>query len=154
MEIRFFKEGDETDCSKLLIKAFDWYLKIPGADWMYNKISPEAILRNSKEGVSLVAIDNGRIISYINFTISDYKTAYISVIGVNPDFSSLGVGSRILSEAESVCKRLKVRKIWLMVSHINYSGIKFYLKNGYHIEGSLKDMTIDGIDEIIMAKKL
>jgi len=111
-------------------------------------------LDNSKRGYSFVALDEDGIAGYINFTISDYKVAYLSIIGVHSNKKLRRIGFSLMNEMEKSCKEMGVRKIWLMVSHININAINFYLRLGYNIEGYLTNMTIEGIHEIILAKHL
>jgi ribosomal protein S18 acetylase RimI-like enzyme len=47
-----------------------------------------------------------------------------------------------------------MRKAWLLVTKSNFPAITFYLKNGFVIEGYLKDHTGPGSDEILFSKFL
>ncbi|MBX8632626.1 MAG: GNAT family N-acetyltransferase [Thermoplasmata archaeon] len=153
-EIRLFLKGDEKACSSLLDEAFGWYFRLPGSQWMRRKISAESILETSKDGITLVAVELGRIEGYAHAAISDYGVAYLSTIGVSPSSESKGIGTMLLKGLEERCRQKGIRKIWLMVTHINSRAVSFYIRNGYEIEGLLKDMTVEGAHEIVMSKHL
>jgi ribosomal protein S18 acetylase RimI-like enzyme len=153
-EIRLFLEGDERACASLLDGAFSWYFRLPGSQWMRKKISAESILEASKDGITLIAVERGEIKGYAHATISDYGVAYLSTIGVSSSSESKGIGSMLLKDLEGRCRNRGVRKIWLMVTHINSRAVLFYIRKGYEIEGLMKDMTLEGVHEIVMSKHL
>ncbi|WP_291999882.1 GNAT family N-acetyltransferase [Caldivirga sp.] len=154
ISIREFRDGDEVECSRVLKRAFEWYMKLPGSQWLEKKLSPENVRKSALDGITMVAVEGDSIVGCVNFTISDYNAAYVSIIGVLPEYSRRGIGSLLLEETERLCSERGVRKIWLMVSHINHAAILFYLKHNYEIAGFLKNMTLNGVHEVIMAKDL
>ena len=152
MKIRKFRKGDEKTCSPMLIESFSWYFEFKGSEWLKKKFSAASIAREAKQGINLVAVDSGNIIGYCHATISDYGVAYLSTIGVSKRIESRGIGSALLEKLETICRTIGVRKIWLMVTHTNTVAISFYRRHGYRKEGMLKDMTLEGVHEIIMSK--
>ena len=105
-----FKKGMEMDCSRILFESFNWYLGFKGSDWIRSKFSPQAVLVNSENGISLVAIDeNFRILGYLHADIAAYSVAYLSVIGVAT--SGKGVGSLLLNALEQRLKSTNGEKI-------------------------------------------
>jgi Acetyltransferases len=148
-----FKKGMEMDCSRILFESFKWYLDFKGSDWIRSKFSPQALLLNSENGISLVATDeNFRILGYLHADIAAYSVAYLSVIGVAT--SGKGVGSLLLNALEQRLKSTNIRKIWLLVSHINQNAVVFYIRKGYEFSGVLRDFTLNGLHEIILSKDL
>lgn len=154
ISIRMFREGDEFDCMNVLISSFEWYLKLPGTRWLYEKFSPESLRLESMKGFSLVAEKGGKIVGYAHCDIALYGVGYLSTIGVAPSLQGSGIGSSLLKQVETKCRRLGLRKIWLMVTHINTRALTFYLMSGYEINGFMRDMTARGLHEVIMSKDL
>ena len=136
----------------MLIESFDWYFKLKGSEWLKKKLSAAGIAEDAKHGISLVAVDAGNIIGYCHAGLSDYGVAYLSTIGVSKISRQRGVGSRLMEELEKICRKRGVRKLWLMVTHVNREAISFYRKYGYRKEGMLRDFTLEGAHEIIMSK--
>ena len=154
MKIRRFSNGDETGCEILLKDAFQWYFEIEGSRWLSSKLSADHIKEESKSGVTFVAEDDGKLIGYVHLSIADYGVGYIPTIGVSSISQGKGAGKNLLHHLEKEAKKRGLRKIWLMVTHINTGAIVFYLRNNYLIEGFLRDMTIEGYHAIIMSKHL
>ena len=152
MRIRKFRKGDERQCSTMLLKSFHWYFKLKGSRWLRKKFSAACIAGDAKNGISLVAVDDGGIVGYCHAGISEYGAAYLSTIGISPGARHRGTGSRLLGELESRCRKSGVRKLWLMVTHINTEAIEFYSRHGYSREGMVRDLTLEGAHEVIMSK--
>ena len=154
LHIRRFRKGDGHQCAVMLTASFAWYFRLKDSEWLRNKFSAASISSEAKRGISLVAIDAGRVIGYCHASISDYGAAYISTVGVSPDERKRGAGAMLLKELEEICRKNGVRKIWLMVTHVNREAISFYRRHGYRKEGMIRDLTTEGAHEIIMSRHL
>ena len=53
----------------------------------------------------------------------------ISTVGVSPDERKRGAGAMLLKELEEICRKNGVRKMWLMVTHVNREAISFYRRH-------------------------
>ena len=154
MKIRSFEPQDAEECENILIDAFGWYFKLKGSSWLKKRLKKTELKNSAAEGITLVAEDEGRIVGYIHASLAAYGVAYISTVGISSLSQGKGVGKLLLKELEETCKKARVRKIWLMVGHINHDAVLFYLKNGYLMEGVMKDMTLNGLHSIIMSKQI
>ena len=154
LTIRHFKNGDEQKCQSLLMDSFSWYLKLEGSEWILSKLSSESILSQSREGLTLVAEEDDLIVGFVHMSTMDYEVGYISVIGVSPESQGKNIGAKLLKRIEREGRNKKLRKIWLMVSHSNTGAINFYLRNGYSVDGVIRDFTLEGLHEMIMSKHL
>jgi ribosomal-protein-alanine N-acetyltransferase len=77
----------------------------------------------------LKAVNDGRLVGFISCDIrrSD-NTAWISTVGVLPDYRSRGIGEKLLREVEG---RLDVASIRLSVRASNHIAIRLYQRIGY-----------------------
>ncbi len=79
------------------------------------------------------------------------------VIGILQQFAGRGVGTRLMSELETWCRKHGINRICLTVIEENKAAVALYKKMGYRIEGHHpKSMRIDGryVDELTMGKDL
>lgn len=153
--IRKFKSTDAYQASRMILKAFEWYHKGNMSSWFYRYFSVRNLIKNSKTLDILVATtDSNQIIGYISSISYPYKVAYIQTVAVHPKFQKKGIGQKLLNAKLRELKHKKIRKVWLLVNRQNTVALAFYLKNGFVIEGYLKDHTGLGSDEILMSKFL
>ena len=109
---------------------------------------------------TLVAVENGRLIGYINTIFAKFKklrgNAYVTM-AVKASHRGIGIGTRLLSAAEDFARARKARRIELEVFGKNEGAVRLYSKMGYEIEGRKKNavQATDGPDDILfMAKTL
>lgn len=79
------------------------------------------------------------------------------VIGILQQFAGRGVGTRLMSELETWCRKHRISRIYLTVIEENKAAVALYKKMGYRIEGHHpKSMRIDNryVDELTMGKEL
>lgn len=60
-------------------------------------------------------------------------------VSILEDYTSLGVGTKILKELEKWAIKKKVHRIHAKVRHNNKRGLGLYLKMGYQIEGMARE---------------
>ena len=78
----------------------------------------------------LVAIDGDRIVGYVN-PVADGSEGWIGGIGMLPQYRGVGIGSRLMHEAEKILRNKGVREISLEVIEGNYRAQKLYERLGY-----------------------
>jgi len=98
--------------------------------------------------------DKGKIVGYISSNNTIFGAAYIPTVAVHPTHQRSGLGKKILEHKLKVLREQNMRKVWLLVTRTNIPAITFYLKNGFVIEGYLKDHTGPGSDEILFSRFL
>lgn len=77
-------------------------------------------------------------------------------IAVRNDLRRQGLGRRVLGEAEARMKALGCRKVWVETSSRDlYAPTRgFYEKNGYVLEGTLRDFYAPGDHKAVYAREL
>lgn len=78
---------------------------------------------------------------------------YLHVIGLLPQAQGRGVGARALHWLEAEA-RGRYRNVWLCVSAFNADARRLYERMGYTVAGRLDDLVYDGLDELLMRKRL
>ena len=63
---------------------------------------------------------------------------YISNIGVLPEFQGRGIGSRLMQQAEKICRSHGLKKCSLLVSPHNNGAQRLYERLGYRVERSFR----------------
>ncbi len=78
----------------------------------------------------LIATDEGKMVGYINPVI-DGKEAWIGGVGVVPSHRSSGIGTRLMTAAEDMCRSKGVASVILEVIEGNTRAQGFYARLGY-----------------------
>ncbi len=78
----------------------------------------------------LIATDGGKMVGYINPVI-DGKEAWIGGVGVVPSHRSSGIGTRLMTAAEDMCRSKGVASVILEVIEGNTRAQGFYARLGY-----------------------
>ncbi len=63
--------------------------------------------------------------------MEDYGSLYISALAVYPEYRSLGVGSRLLAEADARARQLGHRRLSLICFESNHQAMRLYRRLGY-----------------------
>ena len=79
---------------------------------------------------------------------------YLNLLAVLPDFQGKGIGRAALEWFEGEAALVGARNGFLCVSAFNAPAIAFYRRNGYAQAALLDDLITDGLDEILMRKRL
>jgi GNAT superfamily N-acetyltransferase len=79
--------------------------------------------------------------------------AYLRLLLVAADRQSTGVGSRLLSEAESQAREFANHMV-LLVTADNAGARRFYERHGYRHAGDLPGFAMPGLDEALYQKPL
>ena len=110
-------------------------------------------------GSTLVAIEpeKGTVLGLLHFdnptALTAHQKTWLLDIGVLPEAQGLGVGSRLLQALKASAQGQGIHKLSLRVLATNPSAVRFYQKNGFAIEGRLKDeFLISGhfVDDLLM----
>ncbi len=81
------------------------------------------------------------------------RGGYLRAIGVSPSFRRQGIGSRLLSFAETMTVE-RARHFFLCVSSFNRGAQTFYENCGYARVGKLPGLIMPGVSEYIYWKRL
>lgn len=79
---------------------------------------------------------------------------YVQFLGLLPDFQSRGIGGRFLDWIEKIARGRCQRHVWIMASDFNLRARSFYRAHGYVEVAILTDVVCDGMNEVLMRKRL
>ena len=80
--------------------------------------------------------------------------AQINFFVVDEKYREKGFGSHLMSYLIKQCKKLKITKLFLEVSHTNVTAEKFYNRFNFSTLGIRKNYYKDGSDALLKEKKL
>ena len=100
--------------------------------------------------VRLKAIHAGKMVGFIAADVRRHEDlAWISTLGVLPEFRRQGLGSRLLLTCE---QQLPVSRVRLSVRATNDPAIQMYTRYGYLQHGVWKRYYSDGEDALVLEK--
>ena len=142
IEIKVMTLDDLKTIKEILISDFDEF-------WNYNIFKEELQSENSKY---LVAKFNNEIIGFAGIKIIIDESDIMNIV-TKKAFRNQGVGTLLLNEIISLCKKLNLNSISLEVSEVNKSAIHLYENFGFKKVGNRKNY-YNGSNAILMKKKL
>ena len=80
----------------------------------------------------MAAYEDETIIGVGRLHLEENKTARIRYMAVHDQYQNQGIGGQILKKLEEIAKNKQLKACWL---YAREGAIKFYLKNGYKIDG-------------------
>jgi len=91
-----------------------------------------------KNGYTLIAVVDGKVIGYLVGGISDVedyrnisKIAEVENMFILEEYRSMGIGKKLLQEFTKWCKSKKVQRIKAVASAQNKRAIEFYRREGF-----------------------
>jgi len=100
--------------------------------------------------VRLKALFSGQMVGFIAADVRRHEDlAWISTLGVLPEFRRQGLGSRLLFACE---EHLPVSRVRLSVRASNEPAIQMYTRCGYRDHGVWKRYYSDGEDALVLEK--
>jgi len=105
-------------------------------------------------GCFLVAEEKGRVMGFILSIPQDYSMLRIIMLAVKGIWKRRGIGSQLLSQADSYAALRKLNTIVLEVSTLNAEAITFYTNKGFKVTGVLRGYYNDGGDALSMTRYL
>lgn len=107
-----------------------------------------------KDSIFLIAEEDKRFVGFL-FGWNEYGVFWIDWLGVEEHHRREHIASKLLQLLEKKAK--KCHKIFLDTSCINFPAVNLYKKNGYRIEGKLKNHWLnwdyDLISKVISKRK-
>ncbi len=121
MKIRNYKPQDYIQVKKLLqlVGLFD-----------KNFDSKKKLNSKTPKNSIIVAEEQGKIIGCVFFTFDNWDSS-IYRLGVSPEYQKMGIGKKLLKEAEKRLKKLGAKISCINVEIKNQKATKFYEKQGY-----------------------
>lgn len=118
--------------------------------WINEKYSKEKLIeeiKRSQSGSDIIfqgAFAETKMIGFIELKLWEGKAELLRLY-LRPEYTHMGVGKLLLTEAEKILEKRGISQCRLYVHKLNSIGISFYKKNGFKISGT------DG-DDFIMEK--
>lgn len=101
--------------------------------------SAETLLDSYKRGTKFFVAENEKdILGYIGFSVIAGE-GYITNVAVFPKYRNSGVGTALVNEAVSYCKKENLEFLSLEVRKSNEQAIRLYEKAGFKVVGERKD---------------
>jgi len=160
MKIRKFRSSDSKEVSRIMIQAFRSFLGDNMTVAAESSFLPETLRRishmrdHNRQVVSYVAEENGKVAGYIRGSASLCGLGTLEVVGIDPACLHRGVGTLLMKALEKFWTQKKMRKASTCVSAHNTRAMIYYIRNGFIPEGFLRDHFIEGVDEIMLGKRL
>ncbi len=79
---------------------------------------------------------------------------YLQMVALLPGFSGRGAGANVLGWFEAMARAGHARNIWLCVAGFNVDAQRLYRRQGFELVGMLPDLLKDGVEEMLMRKKI
>lgn len=101
-----------------------------------------------------VAEEDGEALGFI-WTVARgafNRSGYVMLIGVQSGRRGSGVGRRLMAHAEEGMFA-SGSDVFLLVSHFNEAGQRFYRALGYEQVGAIPDYVVPGVTELIFRKR-
>ena len=81
------------------------------------------------------------------------NSPYVASLAVEEHARGLGIGTRLLADAEDHARRLDAH-LFIFVSSFNTRAKALYERLGYVVIGELKDYVIQGASEVLLCKRV
>ena len=107
-----------------------------------------------KEGVKVFGLLFSNLIIGICVFHVVLDEAHINFFAVNPKYRKKGFGTFLMSYLIEKCEKLKINKLFLEVSHNNFTAEKFYRRFDFTTVGIRKNYYKDGSHALLKEKKL
>lgn len=106
------------------------------------------LLDNDKVVSAFVLCDANSGEKSIEWQDNQCRALYLDRLGVNVNYSRMGIGSLMLEKAKETAKKLGADYLRLFVVDINEPAIRLYIKNGFIRGNGVYDEVID--DDLIL----
>ena len=107
-----------------------------------------------KEGIKVYGISLANLLIGICVFHLVLDEAQINYFVVNQKFRKKGFGSYLMSYLIKQCEKLNINKLFLEVSHANFTAEKFYSSFDFSTVGIRRNYYKDGSDALLKEKNL
>lgn len=147
IEIRPMRNTDEAEtCARMMANSEPWLILGRGYETSLKIVS------DSSREVYLAVRDN-EILGFVVLVMIGAFIGYVQSIYTAPEWRRKGIGSKLMSYAESRIFR-ETPNVFICVSNFNEGAQRLYRRLGYEIIGELKDYLVSGKSEILMRKTI
>lgn len=136
--------ADGCDHVRYWLREHNWKMNAP---FMAKLSEPE----HDARPLVLLAKAEGQVVGGL-FAETQLAWLRISIMSVDPNWRSQGIGAALLMAAESEAKRRGCRHAY--ADTMEYQAPSFYAANGYHKVGEVADWDSRGHRKLFFAKEL
>ena len=79
---------------------------------------------------------------------------YLQFLAVVPAHQKNGIGALALHWFEDAARKEKARNLWVAASDFNAGAIRFYERHGFQRAALIDNLIADGLNEVLLRKKL
>lgn len=124
--------------------------------WGYDESTKRQELRATTSRFIIAKNEEDRPVAFMHYRFEmDFDSAvlYCYEIQVESGYQTKGIGTALLSIAESLGKRMSMEKIMATIFAFNGKSLAFFHKNGFSVDPSCPDAG-DDVDYLILSKSL
>ncbi len=150
--VRRYSSNDLNDIKEILSD----YPSPTGRVWSADLVEEMMFdaLEEQPDGV-FVAEVNGRVVGFTILMHKDwFNIAYLDYIQVSTDWIAKGVGHRLIERGIAWTEKKGARLIYTETGRDNERAVKFYQRHGFKITGEIPDYYQEGLDALILVRKL
>tara|TARA_B100000161_G_C33310245_1_gene306762 strand:- start:39 stop:491 length:453 start_codon:yes stop_codon:yes gene_type:complete len=107
-----------------------------------------------KEGIKVFGLKLSNIVIGVCVFHVVFDEAQINFFAVNNDYRKKGFGTFLMRHLIKECEKLNLNKLFLEVSNINFTAVKFYSRFDFSTVGIRKNYYKDGSHALLKEKKL
>ena len=107
-----------------------------------------------KEGIKVLGLLLSNLIIGICVFHVVHDEAQINFFVINQKYRKKGFGTYLMSYLLEQCEKLNINKLFLEVSHTNFTAEKFYNDFDFYTVGIRRNYYKDGSDALLKEKKL
>ena len=107
-----------------------------------------------KDGIKVIGLLVSNLLIGICVFHVILDEAQINFFAVDKNYREKGFGSFLMSYLIKQCEKLKIKKLFLEVSHTNVTAEKFYSRFGFSTKGIRRNYYKDGSDALLKEKKI
>jgi GNAT superfamily N-acetyltransferase len=146
-ELRVLHNTEEAHLLSRLLAGMD-----PWHTLRYTADALEGYLLHADAALSRYAVvSQDTIIGVICIRYPWLRGAYVELIGLDPVYQGVGIGSALLHWIEEQAQ-IETQNVWVLTSTFNTRARTFYARHGYVEIGILNDFVQPGYHEVLLRK--
>jgi diamine N-acetyltransferase len=99
-------------------------------------------------------LQDGALVGAICVRLNWFRGPYIQTFALAPSVQGHGIGTAAIAWVEREARAGGDRNLWVAASGFNTSAQRFYARHGFAPVATIDGLLQDGIDEILMRKRL
>lgn len=127
----------------------------PWSRYPFTAAALKAYLAGDETGAPRYAIRlENRLAGALGLRLNWLRGPYIQFLGLVPGAQGEGAGSHLIDKLVEEARAADERNLWVAASAFNTGALKFYERHGFVRVAELDGVVQEGIDEILLRKRL